>query len=814
MKCISKRLLSLVLSFLLIISSLFVGAVSASGATSVVYTTDAVRLRSSATTNGDNIIVTLNVNEKLTLLENSKNEWAHVSRQDGTKGYCSVSYLSADPNGSTVIKGVTGDSDVNFRKEASTSSAVISTLAEGTKFTVLDNSQEDWVKVKIDSNTGYIYRTYVNLSVEIVKEEEELVTPDWFDSSSLESLVGQTIPESAIPHVQIALSQSSVRIEAGKSFILSVYSNELSSAQSAAVFSSSDTSVASVSKGGVVNALKEGTATISVAIPGNDAAAQCSVTVTKAAQTPTEPATTPTEPTNPVVLSHSKISLPSGNYANITANQSVTWKTSDNSVVAVNAQGLILGKSVGTATITATANGQSASCVVTVTNPPSGISIEYSKIEVTEGKTFFNSASSSKTITWTSSNESVAEVENGFITAKKQGRAIITASSSLGERTCLVDVKAAEPVRFAYSSPNTAAPNENITLYAITDKTRTGVKFDVTIGTKTTTVTATSKVTDGNTFLWSGTVKTSTAGTHKVVAYAKGEDGTYKTCSDANTTIFVRKSSDKTTETLETRRGSDEIITMISEFEGYSPCVYFDSLANGLPTLGYGRVVYVGDKFYNDMTKREAFAHLVDTVNNGGYTDQLNLYFDKYEFKRNQQQFDALLSFAYNLGAYTISGDSDFKDIFMATGKNNTTAKETDAYINDSGVNFRKEASTSSTVLAVLNYGESLTLLSMTPTNNWYNVKTSDGTKGYVYADYVTKGVLSDTGDYSLSKVDKSKFTKLVLQYHHAGGCVWGLLYRRVDELDVFYYGEYVRNGRDNKYDYSFTCPSNKSFYI
>ncbi len=826
MKKLSKSVFSFLLATVILLTSLLVTAVSDSAAISIVITTDAVRLRSTASIESGNIIASLSKNETLTLLKNSSDGWAYVSRSDGTKGYCSVDYLNADPNGTAVLTGSVNAADVNFRKDMSTSSAVMAVLKKNTEISVIDNTDEYWIKGEAQGNVGYIYRTYVDLVLTIdIEEDPSENTPNWFESSLLDEVLGETAQKQVEAPSKLFLSKDEVTLEAGELVVLRAFTDSDKTPQSSVKFTSSNTSVLSAFKDGTIKGLKEGTATVTATLTGTDLSAVCRVKVTASAAS-TEPASTaPTEPEttvpigtepakDPVILSSEELSMKVGNNAQLIANKTVTWKSSDTSVVTVS-EGILTAKAVGKATVTATADGVSASCEVTVTEAQSGVTIKYSSCSVTSGKTYYNGATSSNIVNWTSSNEAVAVVENGFITAVAPGKAVVTAYNSLGEKTCLVTVLEHEPVRFAYSAPNTAAPGETITLYAVTDKNRTAVQFKVTVGSKTTTVNASNKIIDGNTYLWTATTSTSTAGTHKVVAYAKGADGSFKTCDDAVTSIFVRNTSDKSTATLETRRGTDEIITMISEFEGYCPSIYFDTLANNIPTLGYGKVVYIGDSFYNDMTKREAYAYLVQTVNNGGYTDQLNKYFDKYEIKRNQQQFDALLSFVYNLGTGVLSNDSDFKDVFLATGKSDTPAKDTDAYINGSSVNFRKEANTGSQVLAVLEYGAPLTLLKTTATDNWYYVKTQSGLVGYVYADYVTKGVLSDTGDYNLDRVDRDDFTNLLLQYHHAGpGCVWGLLYRRVDELDVFYYGDYVRNGRNNKYDYSFTCSSDSSTYI
>ncbi len=818
MKSSRFRFVSVFLAVLMVLSSLTISEMSVGAASAEVMTTDAVRLRSSKKIADDNIITTLAVSEKLTLLGNTSDGWAYVSRNDGTKGYCSVDYLQLSDTSSAEFRGVTTD-DVNFRKGPSTEYESISVLSSNTAFKVVDNSKELWVKVNVNGTEGYVYRSYTSL--EIVLITLSVVTPDWFESSRLEDITdGRYEPADSHVELKAELSEKKITLDEGTIHTLAVLVADGNTLQSAAEFKSSDTSVATVSSVGTIKAVSQGEAIITVTLPDGEELA-CNVKVNEAPDVPTTP-TEPTEPTEPeeeIELSATKLSMEAGTHEVLNADREVTLKSSDTSVVTVSGS-IITAKSKGVATVTATAGGKTAECVVTVTSATSNVTIKKSSATVTVGKTYYNGASSLDYVKWSSSDTSVAEVENGFITAKSPGKAVISAYNSLGKKTCLVTVKEAEPVRFAYSTPNTAAVSETITLYAVTDKERTEVKFEVTVGSETKTVMATDKITDGNTYVFSGTTSVSVSGTHKVVAYAKGADGKWKTCSsgcnDAVTSIFVRKTADKNTETKEDRRATDEAITLISQFEGYSSSVYFDQIANNIPTLGYGKVIYLGDSFYNDMTKREAYAYLVQTVNEDGYTSQLNSYLNKYKLNRNQQQFDGLLSFSYNLGAYALSTDTDFRDLFLATGNTeDSAAKDTDAYINANDVNFRESPTTSSKILGSFSYGTALTLIEKESTNGWYHVKTSSGTEGYVYADYVTKGKLVETGEYSLGRVNKDEFNKLMMQYHHAGStCVWGLLYRRVDELDVFYHGEYTRNGSKNIYGYRFTCAVNSSTNI
>ena len=75
-------------------------------------------------------------------------------------------------------------------------------------------------------------------------------------------------------------------------------------------------------------------------------------------------------------------------------------------------------------------------------------------------------------------------------------------------------------------------------------------------------------------------------------------------------------------------------------------------------------------------------------------------------------------------------------------------------YSSGSNVRVRKEASTSAAILATLNRGDSFTVLGDAQ-NGWYNVQLSNGTAGYIHADYVafTKPVVTRTGYSSGSNV-------------------------------------------------------------
>ena len=372
----------------------------------------------------------------------------------------------------------------------------------------------------------------------------------------------------------------------------------------------------------------------------------------------------------------------------------------------------------------------------------------------------------------------------------------------------VVTVTSAAPIRFAYTSPNCAQKNGTVTLIAITDNKRSAVKFDVTVGSTTKTINATSKTADGSNCIWKGTTSFSSAGTYSVKAYSKtSSTANWLTCTDASTTAFVTSTTDKTTTICANRRASDEIINLIANYEGFISSVYADPLT-GDPTLGYGRVVYSGQQFYNALTKTEAYAYLVQTVNNDGYATKVNSFLVNNGVKFNQQHFDALVCFVYNTGTGVLTNDSELKNAILdcSSGQAGTTTY----YISGSAVRIRKGPGTDYDIIRELDYGTTLKVLEKT-TSSWYYVQLSDGTKGYVITDYIASKVSS--GSLDLNYVKKQNLINKFCQYHHAGGCIYGLLYRRVDEMEVFFYNDYDRNYGNYKYSISFTCANNSSFH-
>ena len=300
---------------------------------------------------------------------------------------------------------------------------------------------------------------------------------------------------------------------------------------------------------------------------------------------------------------------------------------------------------------------------------------------------------------------------------------------------------------------------------------------------------------------------------YKAYSLAEGEKNYTTAEDDGEGEVFVTSSTDTTTAVNGERRASDEVISLIANYEGFLPEVTPDYIT-GDATLGYGKVVWSGEQFYNNLSKTEAYAYLCQTVNSGGYTSRVNKFLLRNNVKFNQRQFDALVCFSYNVGAYAIENDSDLINTLLnsSSGSDVSVGANVSGYVNDDGVNLRSGASTSYPVITVMPYGTGFTFVDGKLYNDsWYKIRLSDGTIGYIYSDYAS---VAASGK-SLDNVSKSAYAKNFFAYHHAaGGCYEGLLYRRVDEAEVFFYGDYIRDGYENKYDFSYTCASNPSFGV
>jgi len=92
-------------------------------------------------------------------------------------------------------------------------------------------------------------------------------------------------------------------------------------------------------------------------------------------------------------------------------------------------------------------------------------------------------------------------------------------------------------------------------------------------------------------------------------------------------------------------KASRRIINKIKEFEGFSANPYYDSA--GVLTVGYGTTKDAGS--YRNISKQFAEKLLLEDL--AVFERQLNNYITNRGYILNQNQFDALVSFLYNVGS-------------------------------------------------------------------------------------------------------------------------------------------------------------------
>ena len=734
---------------------------------------------------------------------------------------------NALPTGSIKTSGV------NLRSGAGTTYSVVATMSKGTKVVLLSckryNTNWYHIKVKTTKKKGYVHKDYLKINsnqlyiptaatgykgytvkytnvlnttgktISWSSSDTSIATIDKNGKATCKKAGSVTITAKAgdkkltskltVKKADVTLNKTSLTLYKGGDT-----AKLTATCAKAVTWTSSNTSVATVSNG-TITPKELGTTTIKAA--SKSGSATCKVTVEKLT----------------ITLSVTKSTMYVGNYAIITPSggkSGYTYSSNNTSVITVNSKGIVNAKATGTATVTVKSGSLTKTKKFTVKSG-SNITLSHTTSTLYATKTLYIKSTTGG-VKWKTSNKAVATVNNGYVYGAKKGYAVISAYTSSGCKDCLVTVKAAEPVRFVYTSENSVLLNNTVKAIAITDKVRSNVKFKLKSPSgKIIWIKKPSKTVSSKRITWKATSKKMTeAGVYDIIAYARTKsNSSYKTGAGGKSTFYVSKCTSRATTGYSQRRATTSLLKNIASFEGYLSKVTPDALVADSPTVGYGKVVYPGDTFYNGMTKSEAFAYLTKTVNESGFTSRVNKLLTDNKIKFNQTQFDALVDFSYNLGAYAIELDSSFMSMLKNTyGKD---SYKLTGYIRVTSAPLKKSASSSSTTLKNIKAGTVVTLVSDTSTSGYYKVKYSSKT-GYVKTSQIVRRTTSTTVR-DLKNTSYSKLKSIILPYHHASGtCYWGLLYRRIDEVEMYYFRDYTVDGVNNDYKMKYYCSRNSSF--
>ena len=243
--------------------------------------------------------------------------------------------------------------------------------------------------------------------------------------------------EVSVKKIQLTPEKSS--IDAGSLTLINAVIEPENATNRDLVWTSSDTSIATVDSKGVVKGIKPGEVTITAKTKDGKVVAKTTITVNL-------------PQIESLDFSEKNVSVKKGNTLGLIVQvvpcglslDNLTWTSSNSNIATVDSNGVVKGINVGTATITVTSsNGKSATCKVEVVDAD----IDVKEIILTPNETAIYSGSSiqinaqvkpenatNRELVWSSSNSSVATVDsNGVVTGIKPGKVTITAKTKDGK---------------------------------------------------------------------------------------------------------------------------------------------------------------------------------------------------------------------------------------------------------------------------------------------------------------------------------------------------------------------------------------------
>ena len=384
--------------------------------------------------NSDIAVVRVNDNGSATILGvNIGQTRILATTNDGSNltAYCNVSVIE-------LVQSISIDKNEINLKTNETAKLEVTILPESAT-----NKSVAWT-----SSNEAVATVDANGVVTAIALGEAVITATTTDGTNLSATCKVTVVPTLAETITLDKTEISLEATENATLVATVLP-ELTTNKSV-IWTSSNEAVATVDANGVVTAIAVGEAVITATTTdGSNLSASCKVTVV-----PTLAET--------ITLDKTEISLEATETATLivtvlpelTTDKSVEWSSSNESVATIDANGLVTAIAVGEAIITATTtdgSDLSASCKVTVV-PTLAETIALDKTEIsleatetaTLVATVLPETATNKSVTWASSNEAVATIDdNGEVTAIALGEAIITATTTDGSNlsaSCKVTV--------------------------------------------------------------------------------------------------------------------------------------------------------------------------------------------------------------------------------------------------------------------------------------------------------------------------------------------------------------------------------------
>ena len=409
----------------------------------------------------------------------------------------------------------------------------------------------------------------------------------------------------------IKLDAATLNLKAGEVHIFKPTLTPKDSTDTAIVWESSDTKVATVDDEGKLIAKSAGSAIIMAKLDSG-ATAYCKVNVTL--------------PVSGLILNFTDKSIYVGEKfkLKVSVNPSsatelgVTWKSSNTSIATINEDGEIEGIAGGTAVITATTKdgGYSATCVINVLESVSSISLNYQTYYLGLDKSVFLVATvttptaSNKEVFWSTSDPDIATVnQKGKVTGRKLGNVTITATALDGtevEASC--EIQVVRPVE--------SVSLDRTTISLLVGQTR---KLKATVGPKNATI-KTPKWTSSDPSVAivdeDGEVIAIKAGTTTITAEAGDNSGKKALCY---VTVYDRVASTGITlqdKTIVMLPGEEKVVQMV-----LVPTASTDSVTWSTDNNAVARV----DKNTGRITARATGVAYITAMTDSGKTAQVEV---------------------------------------------------------------------------------------------------------------------------------------------------------------------------------------------
>src|SRR5207253_2733085 len=246
-----------------------------------------------------------------------------------------------------------------------------------------------------------------------------------------------------VPVASVTVSPASVSVLQGQTVQLTATPRDASGhplTGRVLTWQSSSSAIASVSGSGLVSGVGAGGPVTSTATSeGQSGTASITVSGVPVASVTVSPASASVPAGQTVQLS---ATLRDAN-GNILTGRSVTWASNNTSVATVTGTGLVTGKVAGSATITATSEGQNGTAAITVTPVPvASVTVTPATAGVAVGSTVQLTATpkdangnplTGRVVTWQSSNSAIASVNgSGLVSGVASGGPVTITATSEG----------------------------------------------------------------------------------------------------------------------------------------------------------------------------------------------------------------------------------------------------------------------------------------------------------------------------------------------------------------------------------------------